>query len=532
MLNSNQLIFNQKTKEIMQFNKKYFAAFALTLVLGMSSCDKDFEEVNVNPNSPETVSSALLLPTVIRSTTNEIAGRAWGYGNVVMQQVAKIQFTNEDRYNWGPQGNPYSNFYDALRDINNVIELSSAADQQNYVGIAKVLRANLYSFMTDAYGDLPYTEAIQAKSNVNYPVFDTQETIYAGILKELEEANSLLGSTAERVDGDILFNGNILKWKKFANSLRLRILLRLSDRQNPAAAMQAILSNPSQSPIFESNEDQAALQYLGDVPNQHPLYTTRSGSFDEYRLSKKMEGVLKELNDNRLFAYAQPTTASGAGVVGTVNDYFGVPNGLGDEEALQYSPSGDPAKGGSNFISRVGLLWACSACTSRANPTGYQAILMSYAELQFVLAEARERGFITTGVAGDYYKKGIQASFDYYRGRYTVINLPQIAERLVLNDSYFTQSGVAYEGTTDQKLSKIGTQKWLALYFTGMEGWYDWRRTGYPEIVPGPAAFINTVPVRYMYPGSAQALNEDNYKAAVARQGEDAITTRVWWDVK
>lgn len=516
----------------MQSNNRYLTALALTLVLGMSSCDKDFEEINVNPNSPEVVSSALLLPTVIRSTTNEIAGRAWGYGNVVMQQTAKIQFTNEDRYNWGPQGNPYSTFYNALRDINNVIEISGAADQQNYVAIAKILRANLFSFMTDAYGDLPYTEAIKAKNDVNYPVFDAQEIIYAGILRELEEANNLIGSTSEQVEGDILFSGNTMKWKKFANSLRLRILMRLSDRQNPSAAMQAILSNPDQSPIFESNEDQAALQYLGDVPNQHPLYTTRSGSYDEYRLSEKMEGVLKELNDGRLYAYAQPTNASGAGIIGTEEDYQGVPNGLGDEEALQYSPSGDPAKGGSNYISRVGLLWSCSACTSLANPTGYQAVLMSYSELQFVLAEAREREFITTGAAADYYRKGIEASFEYYKDRYSMINLPQIAEKLVVDEAYFAQSGIAYEGTTDEKLSKIGKQKWLALFFTGMEGWYDWRRTGYPEIVPGPAAFINSVPVRYMYPGSAQALNEDNYKAAVARQGEDAITTRVWWDVK
>ena len=157
---------------------------------------------------------------------------------------------------------------------------------------------------------------------------------------------------------------------------------------------------------------------------------------------------------------------------------------------------------------------------------------MRNAQLQFVLAEARERGFITTGTAADYYRKGIESSFSYYNERYTRINQPRIAEKLVLDESYFAQSVVAYEGTAEEKLEKIGTQKWLALYFTGMEGWYDWRRTGYPEIVPGPAAFINTVPVRYMYPGSAQALNEENYKVAVARQGEDAITTRVWWDVK
>lgn len=516
----------------MQFNTKYFAGIALTLVMGLSSCDKDFEEINVNPNSPEKVSSALLLPTVIRSTTNEIAGNAWGYGNVVMQYTAKIQFTNEDRYNWGPQGSPYGSFYNALRDINNIIEISGEANEQNYVGIAKVMRAHLFSYMTDAYGEIPYSEAIQAKDGVNYPKFDSQEVIYAAILTELEEANNLLGTTAERVDGDILFNGSVIRWKRFANSLRLRILMRLSDRKDPSAAMQAILNNPTQSPIFTGTNEEAALQYLGDVPNQHPLYTNRSGSFDEYRLSEKLEGTLKDLNDPRLFAFAQPTTDSKAGVVGAVTAYEGVPNGLGDEEALQYSPSGDKTKGGSNFLSRVGLLWACQACTSLANPTGYQAILMSYAEVQFILAEARERGFISIGSAEDYYKKGIQASVDYYRARYTFINQPNIASKLVLDDAYFAQPKVAYTGTSQEKLAKIGTQKWLALFFNGMEAWHDWKRTGYPSIKPGPAAFINTVPVRFMYPGSVQALNEENYKAAVARQGADAITTKVWWDVK
>ena len=516
----------------MKFNKTYFSGIALTLAMGLSSCDKDFEEININPNSPETVSSALLLPTVIRSTTNEIAGNAWGYGNVVMQYTAKIQFTNEDRYNWGPQGSPYGSFYNALRDINNIIEISGAANEQNYVGIAKVMRAHLFSYMTDAYGEIPYSEAIQAKGGVNYPKFDSQESIYEGILTELEEANNLLGSTAERVDGDILFNGNVVRWKKFANSLRLRILMRLSDRKDPSAAMQAIVSNPTQSPIFTGTNEEAALQYLQDVPNQHPLYTTRSGSFDEFRLSEKMEGVLKDLNDPRLFAYAQPTTDSKAGVIGPVSAYEGVPNGLGDEEALKYSPSGDPAKGGSNYLSRVGLLWACLACTSQANPLGYQAILISYAEVQFILAEARERGFITVGSAEEYYKKGIQASVDYYRARYTLINQPSIASKLVLEDTYFAQPEVAYTGTTQEKLSKIGTQKWLALFFSGMEAWHDWKRTGFPDIKPGPAAFISTVPVRFMYPGSVQALNEENYKAALSRQGADAITTKVWWDVK
>jgi len=516
----------------MNFTKFYLSGITLALMLGLSSCDKDFEKININPNSPEKVSSALLLPNIIRNTTNEIAGNAWGLGNIVMQYTAKIQFTNEDRYNWGPQGNPYNSFYNSLRDINNIIEISGEAKQQNYVGIAKVMRSHLFSYMTDAYGEIPYSEALQAKSGVNYPKFDSQESIYVGILKELEEANNLIGTSSEKVEGDILFNGNLTLWKKFANSLRLRILMRLSDRQNPSQAMQAIVSNPSASPLFASESEQAVLQYLQDVPNQHPLFTTRSGSYDEIRLSEKMEDVLKDLNDPRLFAYAQPTTNSAVGVVGPVTAYEGVPNGLGDEEALKYSPSGDPTKGGSNFISRVGLLWSCTACTPLANPVGYQAILMSYAELQFILAEARERGFITTGSAEDYYKKGVQASVNYYRARYTLINQPGIASRLVVDDTYFAQPKVAYSGTTQEKLAKIGTQKWLALFFTGMEAWHDWKRTGYPDIKPGPAAFISTVPVRFMYPGSVQSLNGENYKAAIARQGADAITTRVWWDVK
>jgi hypothetical protein len=516
----------------MKLNKTYFSGLAIALMLGVSSCDKDFEKVNANPNSPEKVSSALLLPNIIRNTTNVVAGNSWGYGNIVMQYTAKIQFTNEDRYNWGPQGNPYSSFYNSLRDINNIIEISGEAKQQNYVGVAKVMRAHLFAYMSDAYGDIPFSEALQAKSDLNYPKFDAQETVYTGVLKELEEANALLGTTSEKVEGDILFNGNVTLWKKFANSLRLRLLLRLSDRKDPSQAMQAILSNPAQSPIIGSNAEQAALQYLQDVPNQQPLYTTRSGSFDEVRLSEKFENELKGLNDPRLFAFAQPTTNSGVGVVGPVSTYEGVPNGLGDEEALKYSPSGDPAKGGSNYLSRVGLLWACSACTSQASPTGAQAILMSYSEVQFILAEARERGFITTGTAEDYYKKGIQSSVDYYKSRYSLISQPTIANLLVVDDAYFAQEKVMYSGSSQEKLAKIGTQKWIALFFSGMEAWHDWKRTGYPSIKPGPAAFIATVPVRFMYPSSVQSLNGVNYKEAIARQGVDAITTRVWWDVK
>jgi len=512
--------------------KHLISSLTLLLFLGILSCDKNFEEVNRNPNSPETVSSSLLLPNIIRNTANEIIGKGWGIGNVVMQYTAKIQFTNEDRYNWGPEGNPYSVFYNTLRDVNNMVLISGELGESNYVGAALVMKSLMFAFMTDAYGDLPYTEATGAKEGINYPKFDRQDVIYDGILADLERANELLGSTTEGLDGDILFQGDVTKWKKLANSLRLRALMRLSDREDPSSAMQAIVSNPDQFPLFESNADNAALQYLQDVPNQHYLYTTRSGSFDEYRLSTTMEGYLKGMEDPRLFAYFQPTNDSGAGLIGEPEDYAGVPNGLADENAYGYSPSGDPNKGGSNFISRVGLLFSCLTCSEFASPVGFQTILMGYPELQFILAEAREKGYITVGDAGTYYESGMRASFDYYEERLRVANLNVLADAVQPAPSYFTQDQVAYMGNQEEKLTKIGTQKWLALFFNGLEGWFDWRRTGIPEIQPGPAAFIDSVPVRFMYPSSIQALNRGNYIQAVGVQGEDRITTRVWWDVE
>ncbi len=321
----------------------------------------------------------------------------------------------------------------------------------------------------------------------------------------------------------MLFNGDLARWQKLANSLRLRVLLRQSNKVDPSAAMSAIL-NDANAPVFTGNDDQAVFDYLASAPNQQPLYTTRSGSFDEYRLSKLMENTLKSLGDNRLHVYAQPTSSSEAGLVGEESVYQGVPNGLADESALTFN-------GGSNFVSQVGLLYACLVCDDDASPTARQGMVMTYAELQFILAEAAERGFIT-GDAEGFYLNGIQASYDYYEDRSALIS-PEIGEAAAPTEGYFAQDAVAYTGATEAKLAKIGTQKWLALFFNGLEAWADWRRTGYPAgLRAGTDALIDQVPVRFMYPGEAQALNGENYRAAISAQGPDNITTPVWWDAQ
>ncbi len=492
------------------------------LLLFATACTEDFDELNSNPNQPENVTSDLLLTNIIYESVREMDGMAWGEGNVIAQYVAKIQFTGRDRYDWGPEGDPWFEFYDLLRDVKNIQDIEET--DNSYVAVSLIMKSWMYQILTDLYGDIPYSEATQGKSEGNFtPAFDRQETVYAGILADLERANTLLNTNPTPIAGDVLFDGDLERWQKLANSLRLRVLLRQSNQVDPSAAMSAILNNAN-APIFTGNDDQAAFNYLESAPNQQPLYTTRSGSFDEYRLSKLAENTLKGLDDNRLYVFAQPTTNSEAGLVGKESDYQGVPNGLADESALVFN-------GGSNFVSRVGLLYACLVCNDDASPTARQGMVMTYAELQFILAEAAERGFID-GSAEEYYLSGIQASYDYFQERSALIS-PEISESAAPAEGYFTQDAVAYTGSAEERLSKIGTQKWLALFFNGTEAWADWRRTGYPAgIQPGTDALIDQVPVRFMYPGEAQALNGDNYRSALSAQGPDDITTPVWWDAQ
>ncbi len=502
-------------------NILFTGCFAGLLMLA-AACTEDFDEFNSNPNQPETVTSDLLLTNIIYESVREMDGMAWGEGNVIAQYVAKIQFTGRDRYDWVPEGDPWFEFYDLLRDVENIQTIEET--DNSYVAVSLIMKSWMYQILTDLYGDIPYSEATQGKSASNFtPVFDRQETVYAGILADLERANTLLNTNPTPIAGDVLFDGDLERWQKLANSLRLRVLLRQSNQKDPSAAMSAILNDPN-APIFTSNDDQAVFSYLASAPNQQPLYTTRSGSFDEYRLSKLMENTLKSLGDNRLHVYAQPTSNSAAGLVGEDIAYQGVPNGLADESALVFN-------GGSNFVSQVGLLYACLVCDEDASPNARQGMVMTYAELQFVLAEAAERGFVE-GDAEAYYLNGINASYDYFTDRAALIS-PEISEAAQPSEDYFTQDAVAYTGSAEEKLAKIGTQKWLALFFNGTEAWADWRRTGYPGgIQPGPDALIDEVPVRFLYPGEAQTLNGDNYRSALSAQGPDDITTPVWWDAE
>jgi hypothetical protein len=477
----------------------------LLLISFLIGCDKDFDTINQNPNAPLAVPANLLLPNIIRGGINTVTDESWSIGNIVAQHTAKIQFVNEDRYLWGERNGIWNSMYGNLRNVENLLTASRTNKQANYEAIGLIIKSWMYAMLTDAYGDVPYSQAIQAKSNgVNAPVYDPQEEIYKGILADLARANTLIGTTTERVEGDILFNGNTARWRRLANSLRVRYLMRQTKKRNIGAELQAIVGNATQNPLFGSNDDNATLFYLNAAPNQFPLHTARVGSFDEVRLSFRLDSVLEAFNDPRLTVFGRPTAATASTAT---PQYVGIPNGLNDNEALLFN-------GGPQNVSRIGALFFENAITTQ----GLQAargVIMTFAELQFLLAEAAHTGLIT-GDAKTFYENGIRSSFSYYG--------------LTMPTDYLTRNGVAFSGTLATR--QIAEQKWISLFFQGVEAWFDWRRTGLPAFVPGKANLNNNlIPVRFIYPISEQALNNTNWKAAVTRQFgklEEDINSRMW----
>ncbi len=498
----------------------------LTVEVIAGACTTDFEEINTNPNATENITNpGLLLPNIIRSGADNLWNSSWDRGAVLADQLA-VQYAScfTNLFRSDAPGYFLWNYYSVNRDLSTAIKISEEMGYANYQGIYLVIKCWMFQCLTDLYGPVPYSEAGRAIESINYPKYDSQEEVYAGILADLEKASNLLGTTTEVVNGDILYSGSVRKWRMFANALRLRVLLRQCDRVDPSAEMQKIVSDPVKYPLFASHADQAALQYLATRENAHPAY---NGNVSDYasscRLSYNMELRLKAINDPRIAVYAMPTPAT----INTNNpQYFGVPNGITDAAVNAWN-------GGTANHSPAGLLWApYSYSPAYASMTAPQSIIISYSEVQFILAEARERGFITTGSAETYYLNGIKDQFNYYAGRIPSGFVRPTAAQVTPPATYYAQAGVAYTGTTTEKLTKIYTQKWIALFLCGFEAWSEWRRVNIPAITPGPNSG-GPVPTRVLYPADEMNINTENYQEAVQMLGGDgdAITTRVWWDV-
>ncbi|WNJ20551.1 SusD/RagB family nutrient-binding outer membrane lipoprotein [Pontibacter sp. G13] len=473
-------------------------------VVLLAACTQNFEEINTNPNAPESVDAQFLLPHVIKTLADDMASNGWESGNLLAQLTTKHDFNDVDRYDLKTNTELWNASYFRLRDLETIISQSEAeGGNPAYKGVALVLRAYIAANLTDLWGSIPYSEALKGAEGSFQPTYDTQEEVYTGangILASLEEANTLLGQGGLPIGGDILFNGDLSMWQKLANSLRVRYLLRVSAVYPQAAAeLQSIVDN---DPLMEGNDDNAALPYLASAPNQWYVFNTRQGDYENVRMSTTIDTVLQMTlansagdADPRLYDLFKPTAATKDQ---PVKLYIGLPNGLSASSKSSYVL---------NEISTLGARF-------RDIPNGVEAQFMMYAELQFALAEAAQKGMIS-GEASMYYANGVAAAFEYLG-----VEMPA---------DYMSREGVAFAG---QELEVIMLQKWLASFGNGYEGWYEYRRTGMPALRPSVDNLNgDLIPVRYIYPTDEQAVNLDNYTSAVSELGADDYNTKSWWDM-
>ncbi len=480
--------------------KNYIKLFTLAIVLStiFTSCTNDFNEINTNNNNPETVEPQFLLTNVI-SVSSDLNAYDQGFrqANYLAQFAASIEFERIDRYEMGSN----SEYWDAIFRLLSDIQSIKASDTSNeaYNAVGDIMQSYLFSQLTDLWNDVPYTEALGALEGQFLPKYDTQESIYTdpetGIIAVLQNAASVLENSNATIQGDVLFNGDLEKWVKFANSLQVRYLMRISKRLTDFTALQTLADSGN---LMQSNNDNAVVPYLSSAPNQYPLFNAASGIYNEHCMTITAENVLKSWDDPRIEVLYKATSATQNNAT---PEYNGLLNG---QSASTISASGVDL----NNVSLFGSIF-------RDQADGVDAQYMQYSETQFALAEAVAKGFIT-GDANTYYQNAIAASFAYYN-----TELPA---------DYFTRTAVALDGTAED-ITKILTQKWLSLISVGHEAWFNVRRTGIPNLVPGPDNFNeDRYPVRYLYPESEQASNNANYQEASERIGGDTINSQGWWE--
>jgi len=520
-------------------HKLILIASAFLLTIG---CTNKFEEINTNPNNPDRIEQPkLLLSGVIRQLGN--LGDVKYYGSVLGDYLVD-QYVSmfNDVFNSTLTGELY---YDG-RDVQDMIEIAEKNNQPHVQAMGIIIKSFMFQQMTDTYGDFPYSEAFQGKNGDNFePKYDTQEDIYNDLLLQLESANELLMKSSSEEIGtyDCLYNGDILKWRKFGNSLKLRLLMRMSGKKDVSKNISDMVSDPVKYPLMSSNSDNAAITYLDDESDHWcPPYNAKLEKFNGTEfMSVVIEDHLKALNDPRIKVFFSPTVK---GVEGGKYVYAGVPNCIRDADAANYN-------GGDSYNSRKGYIFAPRLLDSKyASPTAAQSVLLAYSEVMFNLAEAREKGIVSIGDAATYYKNGIAANFSYWASRIPS-NFKDMksmacpptealeASNVIPDASYYEQPKVAYTGTQAEKLEKIGVQKWISLYMCGIEGWSEWRRTGFPKdisVTPPrnlpSSSNISEWPRRVPYPQNEQVYNTKQYQIAVSRQGADSPLTRMWWDNK
>jgi len=479
----------------------------ILIINGFVACTSDYEELNRDPLSANKVPTTALLTGIEQSLISINSGL--GYNKTLMlysQQWSQRETTTRSLYSMDDSSGDWSAFYlNGLPELYNIIDLNSGeykdeysvyGKNQNQIAIAKILIVWVFSNITDTWGNVPYSEAID--KNINFPKYDKQENIYPDLINQLKEAVNMMDLNSQGfTSGDMMYNGDMLKWKKFANSLRARLALRMSE-VNPILA-QAELADALSADVFISNADNAEIAFQNEEAHANPLYLeflTQQWTFVSEPLINLMNtygnGTAAAPSDPRIPKYAAPNQNG---------EYVGFPYGLETSDTFNYA------------------IEDYSLPSDIVRAMDFTSSLMTYSELLFIKAEAEQRGwFGSVSDAATTYQEAITASMEQW-----AVNQSDIATYLALPD-------VQYNSSNWRKL--IGEQKHIALYMQGANAWNEWKRLDFP-VLQFPAAastYATEIPRRFKYPLSETGINNDNLTAAINDMGGDEMNTRMWWD--
>lgn len=521
---------------------------AIILLIGVGSCSKDDlrqYDLLQQKNAIESLNDPYLLSSIINKSSLFYQDMNWGNTKLPgAVQYTMRNFQGGDNYYSAFKDLPTEMYsaMDILKFIDSSIKLAEKRGSTTHVGIFTTFRVLLFSFMTDFYGDVYYSEALKGREGILYPVYDKQSDIYTGLLKELDNASSLISSGTEVISPtyDLMFGGDKTQWLKFCNSLKLRLLMRasakLTDAGSKIAAVAAL-------PVFSADDDMnASIDYVGTNPGNSwiggPSNWGNGGEFERRRPCKSLVDIMASLNDPRMKVWFAPIEVPWTnnplldGVSFNTTD----PNGFTYTSTWEYidntnpeiaaqipnildadkvyagfiaGMNGDFKNGNGHWNTSAGGTFGnfkvsmYSKLFQQNSHPLLRAQIMNKDEVQFILAEAAVKGFIT-GNADTYYRTGIRFSMK----RWGVSDADITA--------YLAQPEIALPADNQGKLAKIAGQKWIALFSVASEAYLDLRRTKLPDIFDNGLLGTYNFPLRYRYPGNESGQNRTAYDKGVA----------------
>ena len=496
---------------------RWAVATAAVVALGATACNSDsLTAYNDNPNSATSAPAPALFTNATRVAVSRWLGSAYDLRGTewVAQHLAEVQYPDEDAYKRLQGGFTAATFDGAYsseqQDFQKVVDAGTTANNPLVYAPALVMRSWGFGYLTDTWGDIPYFEALKgdAADGTLTPTYDKQQLIYDDLFKVLAQATTALqspsGSLIGLGDADPIYGGDPVSWQRFSNSLRARQAMRLVNVAPATARTQFEAAVAAPGGLIKSNAQAPAFDWPGDGVYDNP-WAANFKTRDDHRLSNRLTANMVPQGDPRIAVYGMPAESDG--------NYNGLENAL----------TQDQASGFLTTTSRPGAIFYPGTTTYGTFGGGGSSLpqyLITYAEVEFLLAEAAERGWnVGGGSAASHYVAGINASMDQW-------GVTDAAAR----SAYLANSEIAYQGGVAGQI-QIAKQKWIALYGDGGQAWAEWRRTCQPaNIVPGPEAITDIVPRRYQYSTTETEVNEAGIAAAIADQGPDVFETRMYWD--